>query len=115
VSTAFYFADKAFIDSVVRLKDLYQVAEKDPFPIAYGAYPSVTAEQVADGKIVYGLSTYCSYPDGMKDNYRAVDRLHSFWEQALLRRLGHGKNVNGERILILFRDYDYDYECVYPA
>jgi hypothetical protein len=62
VSTAFYFADKAFIDSVVRLKDLYEEAEKDLFPIADGAYNTTTAEDVADGKIVYSKSTYCSNP-----------------------------------------------------
>mgnify|MGYP001349876956 CR=1 FL=1 len=33
VSTAFYIADKAFIDAVVRLSTLYTEASKDMFPI----------------------------------------------------------------------------------
>ena len=39
VSTAFYMADKAFIDSAVRLRDLYELANKDgPFPINPDGY-----------------------------------------------------------------------------
>ena len=41
VSTAFYMADKAFTDSVVRLRNLYQEASKDPFPIKRNSYPIV--------------------------------------------------------------------------
>lgn len=46
VSTAFYMADKAFIDSVVRLRDLYEAASKEPYPIKDDAYPIVTEEQI---------------------------------------------------------------------
>ena len=37
-------ADKAFIDSVVRLRNLYEEASKEPFPIKTDAYPLVTAD-----------------------------------------------------------------------
>ena len=33
------------------------------------------------------------------------------WENQLLRRLGPDKNVNADRIIILYPTY----ECVYPA
>ena len=33
------------------------------------------------------------------------------WENQLLRRLGPDKNVNADRIIILY----HTYECVYPA
>ena len=54
-----------------------------------------------------------------------LTRLHyQLWEQALLRRLGHEKNVQAKRILFLFRGSEDDsssdrdhqfYHCVYPA
>ena len=45
VSTAFYMADKAFIDSVVRLRNLYEEASKDePFPVNPAGYHHVTQE-----------------------------------------------------------------------
>ena len=44
VSTAFYMADKAFIDSLVRLRNLYELASKEPFPIKTDAYPLVTLD-----------------------------------------------------------------------
>ena len=42
VSTAFYMSDKAFINAVVRLRNLYEEASKDSFPIKSGATPLVT-------------------------------------------------------------------------
>ena len=114
VSTAFYMADKAFLDSVKRLRDLYKEASKEPFPIRHDAYPTVSASQLQGGKTLYGLSCYCNFPDeDTSADYKAVYRLHKVWEQALLRRLGSEKNVNGSRILLLYTNEDY--ECVYPA
>lgn len=118
VSTAFYMADKAFVDSVVRLSNLYEEASVDPFPIRQDAYPLVSADQLTEDKVIYGLAAYCNFEgnDRLKDNYKAVERLNHVWEQALLRRLGSYKNVNGDRILMLFDNgVDEDYECTYPA
>lgn len=69
VSTAFYMADKAFIDSVLRLSKLYTVASKEPFPIKTDAYPYVTADQLSKGKTIYGLSAYCNFAE----NHNHVD------------------------------------------
>ena len=69
-------ADKAFIDSVVRLKTLYQEAAKDPFPIRSDAYKTVTRDQLADGQVVYGLSAYCNFDDLGDQGYKPVRRLH---------------------------------------
>ena len=55
-------ADKAFIDSIVRLRNLYEEASKEPFPIKDDAYPLVTKDQIEDGKVIYGLSPYCTFP-----------------------------------------------------
>ena len=107
VSTAFYFADKAFIDQVVRLKKLYLEADNDPYPISDTAYPRITDEEVADGKIVKGESAYCT------SRQRTVDRLHYFWDQTLSRRLGPNKNVNGARIVVYFDKTNS--MCIYPA
>ena len=41
VSTAFYMADKAFIDTAVRLSKLYTEASREPFPVKSDAYPHV--------------------------------------------------------------------------
>ena len=76
VSTAFYMADKAFIDSVVRLRNLYQEASKEMFPIRDGAYPKVSYDLIKDGQVVYGLSMYCNWEDKTEPRFKAVDRLH---------------------------------------
>ena len=115
-------ADKAFIDTLVRLSTLYTEASKDLFPIKPHAYPQVTKEQLDEYGQVYGLDAYCNFPtdqQDIKDKYKAVYRLHQVWEQALLRRLGENKNVNGSRIFMLFidqSDWESDnYQCIYPA
>jgi len=59
---------------VVRLKKLYLEADNDPYPISDTAYPRITDEEVADGKIVKAESAYCTSPQ------RTVDRLHYFWD-----------------------------------
>ena len=101
-------ADKAFIDTLVRLSTLYTEASKDLFPIKTHAYPQVTKDQLKEYGQVYGLDAYCNFPDPdqdyFKEKYKAVYRLHQVWEQALLRRLGENKNVNGSRIFMLFID-----------
>ena len=80
VSTAFYFADKALIDSVDRFKELYIEAKKEPFPIRDGAYPSVTPDMVADGQVVYGLSAFCNFDDEDDSRKLILDRLHIYLE-----------------------------------
>jgi hypothetical protein len=114
VSTAFYIAEKGFIESTYRLKNLYEVADKDPFPLKNDAYPLVTRDQLAGGEVVYGQSAYCSFYDTIHENdYKAVRRLTKFWDQSLSRRIGSNKSVDAKRIIILFTNRDY--ECVYPA
>ena len=44
VSTAFYMSDKAFINAMFRLRNLYEEASKDSFPIKTNAYPRVGGE-----------------------------------------------------------------------
>ena len=41
VSTAFYIAERAFIVSVFRVKNLYELASVDPFPLSKDGYPVV--------------------------------------------------------------------------
>lgn len=110
-------ADKAFMDSVIRLSALYIEASREDFPIRKDAYPTVTFDQIKDGETIYGLSAYCNIEDEESERYLAVERLHQVWEQALLRRLGAQKNVNADRLLILYQNdaLNEDYECVYPA
>lgn len=102
-------ADKAFIDSAVRVQILYERARKNGarFPVKVDAYPSVDYDEIKDGQIVFGKSAYCN----KAEEIRAVERLHQIWDSALLRRLGPDKNVNGKRIIILNSHFD----CVYPA
>ena len=111
--------DKAFIDAAIRLSNLYQEASKESFPVKANSYPIVTDAQVKEYEVIYGLNAHCDFPASDSDKYKAVSRLHQVWEQALLRRLGEYKNVNGKRIMMLFLDQDDwvsdDYECVYPA
>ena len=84
VSTAFYMADKAFIDSAVRLRNLYEQANSDdqPFPINPDAYTHIKPEQVEDadndGSPIYGLSAYCNTVEGQ--NNEAIKKLHQVWE-----------------------------------
>lgn len=107
-------ADKAFIDTAVRLSKLYTEASKEPFPVREDAYPGVTREQVQNGEVLFGLNPYCDFPDEEMHKAVPVNRLHFAWEKALLRRLGPKKNVNAERIIILYSsaqhkwtDHDY--------
>lgn len=78
VSTAFYMADKALVDAVVRLRNLYEEADKEPFPIREDAYPRIRPEQVANGEVVYGLSMFCDTEEGRSN--KAIHRLHQAWE-----------------------------------
>ena len=102
-------ADKAFIDTLVRLSTLYTEASKDMFPVKPHAYPRATEEDFAKFDPVYGLDASCNFPQGFYDfsdpdweKYMAVFRLHQVWEQALLRRLGEDKDVNGSRVYMIF-------------
>ena len=72
-------ADKAFIDTLVRLSTLYTEASKDLFPIKAHAYPQVTKEQLDEYGKVYGLDAYCNFDEDNEDikkTYKAVYRLH---------------------------------------
>ena len=83
VSTTFYMADKAFIDTLVRLSKLYEGASKDPFPIKTDAYRGVTEDDIkglSDGMALYGLNPYCDFPSADKEKYKAIYRLHQVWE-----------------------------------
>ena len=104
-------ADKAFIDTLVRLSTLYTEASKDLFPVKPHAYPRATDADFDRFDPVYGLDAYCNFPEeyyqpGNPDAkvYNAIFRLHQVWEQALLRRLGEEKNVNGSRVYMLYLD-----------
>ena len=54
VATAFYMADKAFVDSIVRLQKLHIEASKDLFPIRTDAYPTVAESALANGAVIHG-------------------------------------------------------------
>ena len=73
-------ADKAFMDSVIRLSALYEEASREDFPIRKDAYPTVTFDQIKDGETIYGLSAYCNIEDEESERYLAVERLHQVWE-----------------------------------
>ena len=85
VSTAFYMADKAFIDSAVRLRNLYEQANRDgePFPINPNAYTHIDPELVLNARDddlpIYGYSAYCNTEEGR--NNEAIQRLHQVWEK----------------------------------
>ena len=49
ISTAFYMADKAFLDTLVRVENLYREASKEMFPIRQDAYPFLTEDQARQG------------------------------------------------------------------
>ena len=106
-------ADKAFIDTLVRLSTLYTEASKDMFPVKPYVYPRATDADFEKfyPNPVYGLDAYCNFPEKYYDEensdgnvYKAIFRLHQVWEQALLRRLGEEKNVNGSRVYMLYLD-----------
>ena len=115
ISTAFYMADRAFIDSLLRLRNFYHEASKDPFPLRQDAYPRLTEEDIAGGKRIYSHTAYCDFRDSdhLDPKYQAIDRFHGIWEAVLLRRLGPLKNFNANRIMIHYLYPDYD--CFYPA
>ena len=55
VSTAFYLADKAFIDTIVRLSKLYEGASMEPYPVNSDIYPRVREDWLRDdGTALYG-------------------------------------------------------------
>ena len=57
ISTAFYMSDKAFLDTLVRVENLYREASKEMFPIRQDAYPFLTQDQARQGED--GL--YCDF------------------------------------------------------
>ena len=71
----------------------------------------VKEDEIPEGDRIYGLGLHCNDENTRHD--KIMMRMHDNWEQALLRRLGVDKNVNGHRILLLYTDHDT--ECVYPA
>ena len=78
ISTAFYMADRAFIDSLLRLRDFYHEASKDPFPVKRDAYPRISKEEIAGGKRIYSHTAYCDFvgSDHLHSKYQAIDRFH---------------------------------------
>ena len=54
-------ADRAFIDSLLRLRDFYHEASKDPFPLKRDAYPRLSDEDIEGGKRVYSHTAYCDF------------------------------------------------------
>ena len=107
-------ADKSFIDSTVRLRNIYQETSKNSYPIEIDAYPTVKPSQIANGQVVYDQGVYCSF-FGTSDEakFKAVKRMNKYWQSVAQRRIGANKSVNPKRILVLFTNNDY--ECVYPA
>ena len=63
VSTAHYFMDKAFIDSMVRLSDIYRESLREPFPIKDGTYSIATDADFVGGETLSGSAAYCDFPD----------------------------------------------------
>jgi len=76
----------------------------------------VAEADLQDGQVLYGLSPYCTLRSRIRseeEELKVVGRMQHVWQAALQSRLGKNKNVNVERIFLLYTKVDS--ECQYPA
>ena len=65
VSTAIHMGDKAWLDSVNRLKILYEDASSEPYPIRADSFDLARPEDLSYDTKVYGRSAYCNTDGGV--------------------------------------------------